>query len=332
MRPSRPAAVLTALIPSALALAVWAAIATSQAAHAAGSAAPSLAPGAEIHAIAVTPTLAGPAAPLTAVNGIPISGLVVMDDAVRANIRAIHARGAELGNDMRAFSAIGDSSIAGGQFLERFGKGPVVLGDFGYLEDVIAQFTPSFTRTSTSVRIGLHSWSVLNPAWADKRACEPNETVIACEFRLNKPGVVFIRLGANDSPTSLFDKSMRRIIEVSIEGGVIPILITKANAPPGAANAITNGNNDILRQLAGEYKVPLIDFDQLAQTLPQRGLGADHVHMTGYAKNDFTLERTLRSGHAMHNLAALIGLDAVWREMRDVQPGPGVIEAREGQP
>jgi hypothetical protein len=125
---------------------------------------------------------------------------------------------------------------------------------------------------------------------------------------------------------------MRGIVEASMKGGVIPILITKANAPPGAANAITNGNNDVLRQLADEYKVPLIDFDRLAQTLPQRGLGADNVHMTGYAKNDFTLERTLRSGHAMHNLAALIGLDAVWREVRDTQPGMGASEAREGRP
>jgi hypothetical protein len=265
-----------------------------------------------ITATATAPALTAPTQPLTSVNGIPLASLVLMPDDVRSNVRAIYMRGLQLGNDARAFSAVGDSSIAGGQFLERFGKGPVNLGDYGYLQDVLAQFTPSFTRTSTSVRIGLHSWSVLNPAWADKRKCEPNETVIACEFRLHKPGIVFIRLGANDSPMSLFDRSMRRIVAFAIENGVIPILITKANSP----NAITNENNGALRRIADDYKVPLIDFDRLAQTLPQRGLGKDNVHMTGYLWNDFTLASTLNSGHAMHNLAALIGLDAVWREAR----------------
>ena len=111
---------------------------------------------------------------------------------------------------------------------------------------------------------------------------------------------------------------MRRnkIVAFAVDNGVIPILITKANSPA----AITNGNNAAMRAIAEEFKVPLIDFDQLAQTLPGRGLGNDSVHMTGYLRNDYTLTNTLRSGHAMHNLAALIGLDAVWRAARGGRP------------
>jgi hypothetical protein len=31
---------------------------------------------------------------------------------------------------------------------------------------------------------------------------------------------------------------------------------------------------------------------------------------------DYTLPSVFRSGHAVHNLAALIGLDEVWRAMK----------------
>jgi hypothetical protein len=239
-----------------------------------------------------------------------------MSAEVRAHIREIYARGQTLGNNPQHFSAVGDSSIAGGQFLERFAKGPYRLGDYAYLQDVINAYSPSFTRTSTSVRIGLHSWTALNPVWANKALCKPNENAVACEIRIQKPSVAFIRLGANDSPVSLFDRSMRSIVSYTIESGVIPILITKANAP----GVLTNANNDALRNIARDFKVPLIDYDVLASTLPRRGLGADSVHMTGYGRVDYTLPSVFESGHGMHNLAALIGLDAVWREVKGARP------------
>jgi hypothetical protein len=259
----------------------------------------------------LTSTLrAAPPAP-TAVNGLPLTTFVWMPAEVRENVQLIYADGQKRGNIAGHFSAIGDSSIAGGQFLERFAKGPYKLGEYAYLQDVINAYSPSFTRTSTSVRIGLHSWTALNPAWANKRTCKPNENAVACELRIHQPSIVFVRLGANDSPVSLFERGMRGILSTTVESGVVPILITKANAP----GAITNANNDVLRALAREFKVPLIDFEALSATLPGRGLGNDAVHMTSFGRVDYTLPSAFRSGHGVHNLAALIGLDEVWRAM-----------------
>lgn len=245
----------------------------------------------------------------TAVNGVPITDIVKMPPQVITNVQAIYRKGQESGNEPTVFTAIGDSSIAGGQFMERFGKGDYNMGNFAYLQPTMSVFSDSFKRTSTAVRIGLHSWSALNPMWADKKVCNANENAVACEFRLNKPSFVFIHLGANDDAVKLFDKSMRAIVQYAIDSGVVPILITKATQP----EARTNGNNDLLRKIAEEMNIPLIDYALLAETLPGRGVGADGVHMTGYQKVDYTLPSVWKSGHAMHNLAALIGLDVTYR-------------------
>jgi hypothetical protein len=68
-----------------------------------------------------------------------------------------------------------------------------------------------------------------------------------------------------------------------------------------------------VRAIAKALNTPLVDFESLANTLPNYGLGNDMVHMTSFNKVDYSQPALFRSGHAMHNLAALISLDAVWR-------------------
>jgi hypothetical protein len=245
----------------------------------------------------------------SAINNVPIKDIIAIPPAVKANIRTLYAAGVKKGNNPRAFSALGDSSIAGGFFLERFNDKNVKLGDYDFLLPAMIAFTDSFSRTSASVRIGMHSWTAMNPVWADKKRCEPDENAIACEFRLNQPSILFIHLGANDTANQVFDKSMRKIVTYALSAGVVPVLITKAQLP----NSNTRANNDTLRAIATAYNVPLLDFEVLSKTLPKYGLGDDDVHMTNFNKPDYTRPALFKSGHAMHNLAALITLDAVWR-------------------
>lgn len=243
------------------------------------------------------------------INDVAIDHIIAMPPAVKAHIRALYAAGIERGNNPHAFSAIGDSSIAGGLFLERFGTADVALGEFNYLQPARTTFADSFKRTSASVRIGLHSWTALNPVWANKRMCQPNENGIDCELRLNKPSIMFIHLGANDTANNVFDKHLRKIVEHVMAAGVVPVLITKAQPP----DSKTRANNTSLRGIAAAYNVPLVDFELLARTLPNYGLGKDEVHMTNFSKPDYTQPALFKNGHAMHNLAALVALDAVWR-------------------
>jgi hypothetical protein len=157
-----------------------------------------------------------------------------------------------------------------------------------------------------AVRRGLHSWSVLDPMWADA-PCEAGENMLDCEIRLHNPSIFIIRLGSNDSGADdLLEESFRGIIEGCIEQGVIPVLGTKADRFEGS-----NATNELLRSLAAEYRLPLWDFDIVAGTLENRGVGSDGVHLTTFPAYDWRLPEAFTTGHGLHNLTGLIMLDAI---------------------
>lgn len=243
----------------------------------------------------------------TTVNGIPFAEIVVISPETWANIRGIYAHGQELGRDPHAFSKIGDSTIDAEHFLSRFATGPYNLGDYAFLQPTVDYFAASFARQGMAVQIGLHSWNALDPFWADKTLCEAAETVIACEFRLHNPSLVLIRLGANDvGVPDNFAQNMRDIVAYAIEQGVIPVLGTKADRAEGS-----DENNEIIRQIAEEYHLPLWDFDRVAATLPQRGLDEDGIHLMAYMAHDYSQPVAFERGHALHNLTALLVLDTI---------------------
>ena len=251
------------------------------------------------------------AIPEETLNGIPLSQLIVLDEETITHMREIFAQGQTLGRNSYRFSKLGDSVIANGDFLTRFDQpNTFVLGPYEELRPVITHFQGSWDRFGVGMRIGLHAWGVFDPMWANKDWCEPNEVIIECEFRLNNPAVVLIHLGTNDTSDS-YPLFMRRVIEHSLEEGVIPIIMTKADRFEGEDNR----NNLTMRELAGEYRVPLLDYDLIAATLPDRGLKEDGVHMNGPLQHDYNLEETLQKGHTVHNLVVLFMLEEILNEV-----------------
>jgi len=254
-----------------------------------------------------TPALAPPQP--VAVNGVPFESIVVMPPEVVAHVRQIFAAGQALGRDANAYAKVGDSTTENPHFLARFDEGPYNLGAYAHLQAVIDQFRGSHSRDSVAVRIGLHSWTANDPAWAEPGLCLPNETPVECEIRLHNPSIILIRLGTNDAGApALFEANIRRIVDTAIAAGVIPIIGTKGDRHEGS-----NENNDSLRRLAAEYRIPLWDYDRVASTLPGRGLDADAAHMLTFYAHDYSDPTAFSRGHAMHNLTALMVLDAVWR-------------------
>ncbi len=132
------------------------------------------------------------------VNGLPEASFIILSEAARQNAKDIFLKGQELGRNEHAFSVVGDSTTEIPFFLARFDQGPYELGEYEYLQSVIDQFRGSFSRDSVAVRVGLHSYTLFDPIWADKTVCLPNEAVLACEIRLNNPSIIFLRLGSND--------------------------------------------------------------------------------------------------------------------------------------
>jgi hypothetical protein len=254
--------------------------------------------------------LIAPSTPTVSINGIASDVFAPLPTDTINNLRMIYERGRQLGRDPNAFSKLGDSTIENPHFLTRFDDGPYDLGTYEHLQPIIDHYHGSFSRQGMAVRRGLHTWSVFDPLWADGSRCTAGETVFSCEVRLHNPSIMFIRLGSNDVgvPDS-FDRNMRRLIEVCIENGIIPIIGTKADRREGASNQ----NNEMLRQIAVDYHVPLWDFDLVAGTLPGRGLGNDGVHLTTFYSHDYTQPEALRRGYGLQNLSALIALDQIWR-------------------
>ena len=238
------------------------------------------------------------------INGMARDQFVVITDDVADNVRTIYAAGQALGRNARAFSKLGDSTIAYPLFLARFDGENYNLGDYSYLQETIDYFAGSHGRDSVAVRVGLHTWSVMDPMWAGY-PCESGESLLLCEIRSHNPAFLIIRLGANDAGVpNTVERSFREIIEYCIANGIVPIIGTKADRAEGS-----DINNIIMRDLAAEYKIPLWDFDVLAATIPARGLGADNVHMTAFYTHDYRQIEAFRRGHSVHNLAALMLLD-----------------------
>ena len=240
------------------------------------------------------------------VNTITYDDFLTLSDSVSDNIQDIFNHGQTLGRDPQVFTRIGDSTIEAPHFFFRFDDEPYHLGDYTYLQRTIEYYSGSFNHDSMAVMRGLHTWSVFDPMWSPSE-CETGEHMLACEFRLYNPSIIFIRLGTNDrGQEALTRDNFNDIISYCIDNGVIPILGTKADRFDG-----DNSTNAIIRDLAQVYDLPLWDFDLLAQALPNHGLTSDDVHLSFFYEHDWRLARGFTTGHGLHNLTGLIVLDEI---------------------
>ena len=225
------------------------------------------------------------------------------------NVVKIYQRGLELGNNPQAFSKIGDCGSTPAWFLGDFDRGPryYSLGEYKNLDAVIQAFQGSFSRTSLAAKSGFNASSILSSLWANPKQCQPNEVPLACEYRVNRPVIAFIMLGSNDvyHPKE-FEPQMRKIIEFSIQQGVIPILATKADNTEGDGSI-----NSTIARLALEYDIPLWNYWRAVQDLPDKGLQPDKVHLT-WGPNRFDDALTMTRAWPVRNLTALQILDAIW--------------------
>jgi len=117
--------------------------------------------------------------------------------------------------------------------------------------------------------------------------------------------VMLVLLGTNDdAPQVTFESSYDKIVSHIIDQGIVPVLFTKADRFEG-----DNRNNESIKKIAEKYHVPLVDFDKLADTMPNRGAGPDNIHLSIANNNDYADPDVFRYGNTVHNLTTLIMLD-----------------------
>jgi hypothetical protein len=235
--------------------------------------------------------------------------------------RQIYLRGQQMGNRRNVFTTIGDSLSDTPHFLRPIAYG-YDLRDYGYLLPTLQYFNAdtghgnAYNRRSFATNAGWSSFSVLDANSANPSMCQAGELPIACEYRLTKPVLALIMIGTNDAPAfspEQYRLNLTRIIQISDEYGVIPVLST---LPPRAEfNDKILAYNQVIQQLANTYDIPLWDFYAAVATLPDSGFGPDGIHLSlppnaPAATMDFTSDN-LRYGTTMRNLTALQTLKAV---------------------
>jgi hypothetical protein len=230
--------------------------------------------------------------------------------AVSTSMRELYRKGQLNGNHAHAFSKIGDGEISAEWFFTAFDLGTDYydLGPYQNLRPVIAYFADSFGRTGIAAKRGFNTDRILDPAMSDSTLCEPDESPLTCELRLNQPAFAILSLGTNQvwQPEE-FEKGMRQILDILISKNVVPILSTKGDNLEGDQRI-----NRTIACLAQEYDVPLWNFWSAIQPLPNHGLQPDREHLT-YGITDFDDAQAVQSAWTIRNLTALQVLDAVWR-------------------
>lgn len=220
----------------------------------------------------------------------------------------VYARGQELGRDPRVVSIVGDCESSSDWFLKDFSKGDRFynLGPYQDLQETIDHFNPSLGYASYAALRGATAVTVLTPLWADPKVCEKGETPLGCEYRVHNPAFAIIALGTNDvHKREHFEPKMREIIEYTLEQGILPILVTKADNLEGDESI-----NITIAQLAAEYHLPVWNFWAAVQPLPDQGLQDDGAHLT-FASNFFDNPEKLQSAWPVRNLTALQTLEAM---------------------
>jgi len=243
--------------------------------------------------------------------------LSVIPESVSTRVGEIYQKGLALGNNPHSFSKVGDCESSAEWFLGDFDKGAdhYSLGQYTDLQAVINHFQGSFNRRSLAAERSFTTASELSPLWANPDLCQSGETPLECEYRIQKPAFAIIMLGTNEalSPIGTYETNMRRILDMTIARGIVPILTTKADNLEG------NGAvNEMIVRLAREYDVPLWNFWAAVQPLPGGGLQEDGAHLT-YAGNRFDDPFAMQKAWPVRNLTALQVLDRVWREASAVQ-------------
>ena len=232
----------------------------------------------------------------------------------------VYLRGQWLGNQSRVVTKIGDSVAANEFFLTPMSHPDYELGAYDFLEETINFFGPSLAEPSVAARIGMTTYVIFDPFWADKDLCRANETPLECEFRLKKPSIALIVFGANDvrhMTDAEFDEQMRLIVEESLAAGVIPVLSTFSNDPEAPLWWQSINFNLRLADIAAEYEVPLINLWAAARILPDYGLDQDQVHLknSGFRYIKFTRGNEADYGVTLQNLLSIRMLDEIRRTL-----------------
>jgi hypothetical protein len=238
---------------------------------------------------------------------------------ISPEMREVYMNGLALGNHGNAITKVGDSVTANRIYLTPMILGNQELGPYDYLDETIRYFGASLEPDSVAARKGLSSFGVFDPLYAI-RECDPNESPLACEYRIKKPSVAFIMFGPNDiwqMEADEFEAQMRLLVQETLMRGIIPVLTTFSTDPRKNSWEPSIDFNVAVINIAHDYHVPVMNLWLAARDLPGYGLEGDGIHMKNYGYNQikFDIGLEARFGVNLQNLVAIRTLDEIRRSV-----------------
>ncbi len=243
------------------------------------------------------------------------------------NALRIYTQGQAMGRRADVFAKVGDSITVSYHMFQPIGEQRYDLDAFEHLQPVIDYFSRAevrqgnaFTNVSAAAGVGWTAAAVLLPEFADPAQCLPDEIPLACEYRRIDPAFALIMFGTNDVgyvPEIDYQHNLERIVQLSIDAGVVPVLST---IPPRAGyEEKVMRFNQIVREVASQYDIPLWDYHYTMAVHSQTSLAFDGVHPSLPARghDDVAVFKpaNLPYGYVLRNLSALYVLDALWKQV-----------------
>lgn len=217
-----------------------------------------------------------PAAPFATLPIVPASDPAVMD-----SVRAIAARGQFAGRSTTSLLVAGDSnSTAGGIVFTGFLAG---YGYPGYNPAGLAAVRPDLVNTVNEFRAG---GSFVRPTASAKAGFITGDVVrvLPADIATSNAGVAVVMIGTNDlfwNQVEAYRLQFRSVVRTLVDAGIVPLLST---IPPCTMNGgVLMGRvaefNQVIADVADEFKVPLWNLWRGLAVLPGGGLDPDGVHL-----------------------------------------------------
>jgi hypothetical protein len=186
----------------------------------------------------------------------------------------VYERGVAQGNDPHRFAKAGDCQNIPEAFLGIYdldGRYFFTESD-QYLQETVDYYTGSWGRDGIALDGGFNFPAIFTPLRADPELCDPGETPLACEIRLQKPSFIFISMEFvyEGRTAANYEEYLRDAVDYALSQNVIPILLTKADNVEGGHTI-----NLATAQVAYDYDIPLVNWWRAAQPLTNHGLDLD---------------------------------------------------------
>lgn len=188
-----------------------------------------------------------------------------LTDEVVANLRGIHARST---GRSTSFIKVGDSITYSTSFLRCLAT-TRTDGAHANLEDTRTFFEPaSWARQSGASKVGWHTYSPTHGS----------PSPLDVEIDEMKPAFAVVMLGTNDNYVGVgpaYRRDLQALVTHLTSRGIVPILSTIPQRKLASANANVPRMNLVVRRVAADAKVPVMDFNLALSHLSGFGLSGD---------------------------------------------------------